>query len=653
MALDESQLHSVRRLALERAGHTRQQTEFRRAPQGFCGGDALASETNAAVGLSAAFEADLAAIGARAGADHGKPLAIEIYLPVRRREQGAVGGDVQVVAGQHQLALDRAGLDFAQRNGQAQLQLGRAGGGAARQRLADPAADRRGVDQAQHFCQRPLCVALQGQHRVVGQVRDAAPHLAPLEAAEFGPGIANFKRGAVQHQVAADAGQCRPRRLDRGQPGRGRRTGHVRKNQILGLRIDAQLALAGRVAKRKIEQIALDAESDRAERACLDRPLHVAPARLRNAQRQVAGGARGHRFGELAVELDLARKAPASRCARAAAGAPAGAEFPLRVAVGKSCVPDLDRDVRRVDLPLQLGGQSVQRQQRVFEHPRQLDRAADQVQLGRATVLVRAECRAGIAQARAAHGIGFGGCARGQRQTAERSLDLVAHRCVERAVPLQAHVAQYALRFQLGQQPAQRIAQRQAGRHTRHQAEIQPLRAEVAAGRGLAGALAERHAQVAAAPAQAVAGEEPEALQRQRQALLGALTGDPPFKLLERQRRHVGSQPQRHRAQRHVDRGAARLAIAHLEPATQRPDAFAQLEGQRHVAAQFAQIRPRQLGVDAAAPAFPVTRPRQQRAGEAATQRETVAPIGRRGRVEPYLVRAQAIAQDQLHVGKL
>jgi hypothetical protein len=127
---------------------------------------------------------------------------------------------------------------------------------------------------------------------------------------------------------------------------------------------------------------------------------------------------------------------------------------------------------------------------------------------------------------------------------------------------------------------------------------------------------------------------------------------EPAFDLRQRERLHVRCQAQRHLAQRQVDGRAARLALAQVEPGAQRAVAFAEIERQRDVAAQLAHVGARQVGVQRAAPVPPVARVAQQRLGEAAAQREPLAPFGGRRRIEPQLVPAQAVAHDQLHVGE-
>ena len=67
---------------------------------------------------------------------------------------------------------------------------------------------------------------------------------------------------------------------------------------------------------------------------------------------------------------------------------------------------------------------------------------------------------------------------------------------------------------------------------------------------------------------------------------------------------------------------------------------------------QLGHIGPWQAGMQRALPAAPVARARQQRTAGLADDGEAVAPIGRRGGVQPQFMPAAAVAQQQLHVGQ-
>ena len=223
---------------------------------------------------------------------------------------------------------------------------------------------------------------------------------------------------------------------------------------------------------------------------------------------------------------------------------------------------------------------------------------------------------------------------------------------VERAVPCGGQFGDHALRLKFVEQAAQGLAERDAGSHLRHLADVEPLRAELTAAGGLAFSLAPGQFHVPLRPAHAVAGQKAQALHVEHHALGVALRDQPALDLLEGERVDRLRQPKRHRAQRHVDGRGLRLPVLQFEPAAQRTHALAQLEGQRHVLAQRVQVGARQARIGVATPAPPVATARQQRLGEAGADVEAVAPFGRWRGVEMEVVLQQAVADHQLHVAQ-
>ena len=239
-----------------------------------------------------------------------------------------------------------------------------------------------------------------------------------------------------------------------------------------------------------------------------------------------------------------------------------------------------------------------------------------------------------------------------KRQVAQLALDAIAQRRVERAVPARPQLRDHAARADVGEQLAQRSADRHARRDLRHHADVEALGVELAAGDVAGFVLAPGDAHVALRPAQAVAGAKAELVHDDAGPVVALLRIDAAGDLLELERLDRLVEAQRDRAQGEVDRRARRLAVLQLEPAAQRAVAFAQLERQGDVAAQLLQLGTRQVGVDAAAPAPPVAAAREQRLVEAAAHAEAVAPARRRRRVEADVVLAQAVANDQLDIGE-
>ena len=225
-------------------------------------------------------------------------------------------------------------------------------------------------------------------------------------------------------------------------------------------------------------------------------------------------------------------------------------------------------------------------------------------------------------------------------------------RRIERPVPPRTQLRDDAAWAHVGEQRAQRSADRHPRRDLGHHADVEALGVELAAGHLAGFVLAPDGAHVALRPAQAVAGAKAEALHGDAGSIVALLDVDAAGELLEVQRLDRLVEAQRDRTQRQVDRRARRLAVLQLEPAAQRAVALAQLERQRDVAAQLAQLRARQVGIDAAAPAPPVAAAREQRLVEAAAHAEAIAPARRWRRVEAHLVVAQAVAHDELDVGE-
>ena len=473
--------------------------------------------------------------------------------------------------------------------------------------------------------------------------------------------IADLHRRAVEDQLALDAAEGRPRRFVGRLRAAGGRARHVGEAHVLDMAGDAELALLGaaRAMEGEVPEVALDPHGQVLHGAALHGPRHVGAGVRRNAQRQIARHADRRTMRDLAVELDVAGIAAAARDALPAAGRPGARQLALQVGIGKAHVLQLQRDLGRlaggsgrIDMPLQRGAHLVHRHQRFLEDAGEFERAVDDAELRITALLGRVERDRRVAQPGPPDGIRLGrglGC---ERQAAQCAFQLIGGRRVERAAPAGRKVAHHALRVQLAQQLAHRVAQRHARGDLRHQRQVQPLRAEVAACGALTGARVPVQRHVAARPADAVAGQETELACRQCPVLVAMLAGEPAFDLREHQRLHVGGQLQRDLAQGHVDGRAAGLAVVHVEPGPHGAVAFAELERQRHVPAQLADVGARQLRVDDAAPALPVAALGQQRLGEARAQREALAPLGRRRGIQAHLVAAQAVAHHQLHVGE-
>ena len=658
---DEPEGELVGGLAAQAAGQARHRSEFARLAQAVGAGRALAGEAQARIGLGAAFEAGVAAEHLGGRADDREALAAEVDPPARTAEQRAVGRQAQVVAGQADAALDLAFGQVVKRQVEAECQVCRAGAAGLREGAAGPAAHRRRIDEAQHFVERSAAAAIETEHAALPKVGDAAIDARPVDPAEPRAGVLDQQARAVDDQLALAAGQRRPGRDEPGLVACGRHAGHVSEFQALEAGRDAELAVL-RVAcglERKLPEIAANPEVERAHAAGAHRALDILARTRRQAQRQIARHARRHALAQPAFELEPARIAPAAGDAGAGAGFPAGIELALRVAVGEARVLHLHADLRRVvgsragiDLPAQVGGEALERHHRLLEYAGQVDRAVGHGQARMAAALGRVELQVRIAQPGPADAARLVGRARAQRQPAQPRLDLVVGRRVERPVPAQREVVHHALRRELRQQAPHRVAQRNPGRDGGHQAEIDALGAEAAAAGRLAAALLPAQVHVAGRPAHAVAGAKAEPAHADRAAGRIVLRHDAALDLLEAERLDVACQPQRHRAQRQVDGGAVRFAVADLDPGAQRAVAFGQLERQLDMPAQLAHVGARQVGVDLAAPAPPVAGARQQRLRHARHQTEAITPGRVGGRRQAQLMAAQAVAHHQFDLAQ-
>ena len=223
---------------------------------------------------------------------------------------------------------------------------------------------------------------------------------------------------------------------------------------------------------------------------------------------------------------------------------------------------------------------------------------------------------------------------------------------IERTVPARAQLRDDAARTDVGEELAHGRADRHARRDLGHHADVEAFGIELAGDDGADLVLAPIDAQVALRPDQAVAGAKAEPPHGDAGAVALLVGVDAARDLLELERLDALVEAQRDGAQREVDGSARRLAVLQLEPAAQRAVAFAQLERQRHPAAQLAEIGARQVDVHPAAPAPPIAAAREQRLREAAAHAEAIAPARRRRGVEPDVVLAQAVAHHQLDVGE-
>ena len=196
----------------------------------------------------------------------------------------------------------------------------------------------------------------------------------------------------------------------------------------------------------------------------------------------------------------------------------------------------------------------------------------------------------------------------------ELALDPIAPRRIERPVPARSQLRDDAARADVGEQLAQRSADRHARRDLRHHADVEALGVELAAGRprrlrpgarrraGRSAASSGRRRCESRAGGRRCWCRSSLFSASMRPATCSNWSGSTALSRRRATARRARS-----------TRGGRRLAVLQLEPAAQRAVAFAQLERQGDVAAQLAQLGARQVGVDPAAPAPPVAAAREQR----------------------------------------
>ena len=494
----------------------------------------------------------------------------------------------------------------------------------------------------------------------MGQVRDAGLDLAGAQLrqlGDLGPALQDRERIAVDLQLAVDLIQRRPGRSAVG-VAHGR---HIVELDPAHAGAHAELAAAG-PAEGEIRQVTADLELRRARLAAPDRIAHIVARLGVHAQRQVAvhAGAVGAR--QRGIELEPAGKAAARRAADRAAGRIAGLPAALGLAggigIGKAQLRDFDLDAVAVDRPLQFGLQPIELQPGLFEKARKIERAAFELEAGLAAAVAGIEVQAGAAQSRPA----VAGVAGLQAQPADLSLGLPSALGLRAGLPLQLELLDQTGWLQLAQPMAPRGRQGQLCCQLAQRQQVEPVALQSQRLQttpfftGLAGLAV---AQVAAGPGGALVGAESQVAGRDLECACLLLQLEAPVELLQLERLEIGRQPQRKPAQRQVAREAGPLATAQLAPEGQR--AFAILQFQLlqqagvEVLAQRLQPEFAEFAIELAAPVLQLARAgqRQQRLAKAPAQAEARAPVRRWRGVQPQLVLAARVAQQQADLAQL
>ena len=156
---------------------------------------------------------DVAAEHPRArAADREAAAAVKSTAPLARRQQRRVGRHADVVAGQRDAALDAASRRPRRAARRARASARRRRSPLRRgERLAGPAADRRGVDEAQHLGERAARRALDVEARRGRRARDARPARRLQSTPPSAPGALRISsRRAIEDQLAATLRERRP-----------------------------------------------------------------------------------------------------------------------------------------------------------------------------------------------------------------------------------------------------------------------------------------------------------------------------------------------------------------------------------------------------------------------------------------------------------
>ena len=389
----------------------------------------------------------------------------------------------------------------------------------------------------------------------------------------------------------------------------------------------------------------------------------------------------GGRAGEGGVEVEHARKARAGAAARRVGRGPVQAPGAGRVGVGQAHVLQPDLDALARDVPACIGLEAGQRQLRLLEHARQVQRPVGDRDTGRTTVLGQVEVGAGARHPGPPEfGIGpvgrhaAAGQAR-QRQAADAALGLVrgdgrrgwlglagGHGRRHRTLPARRQALDAAGGPQAGEQVPAGLGQGHARGQRRQRRQVQAVGLDRGRGSGTGPArqaVVVRQPHLAGGPVQAVLGAEGQVVAGDLEALRVPGRHHPAIDALQRQFGQLLAQARGHLAQAQIGGGAGHLAALDVDPGAQPPLPGAHLGapfGEVHIGLQTRDVDRRKVAVGLAAPVVPgrlAGRPVaqvQQGLAHLGHQAEGLAPFGRRCRVQPQQVAAHAVAGHEMQV---
>ena len=511
----------------------------------------------------------------------------------------------------------------------------------------------RAVHECDRVSQRAAHFALD-HHRGRAQVRNlhVGAELKPAGAGEAALRALDLHAVAVEHQLTAGVGERRPRARSARLAARCRR---ICIGDVAHICRETELARPA-FSEREVVQVPFDADPGGSHGALRDRLAKVVAGVLRHRLRQVAVYPRALCPAETGLQVQHTGKARARRRLRRIARAPRCLPFALRVSVGELQVGDRGRNVRPLQLPLQVRRQIVERHHRLLEHARKLKRSLADDQPRLAAGLADVEVQRRAAQAGSADRRPVGRRVAQRNARPRRQLEpgsaapgfVLQHR-IERPLPFRLHQFDQALR-RIGTQRCVRDgSQRQGAGDLAERGEIELVRAQLTPGRIAALGRVPADEYIATGPALAFAGLELQVLGLEFETALAPFTAEPARCRLQRDRLQPRAQCCVHLRQHDVGRRSSQLALHDIDPGAQRAAAMRHVDPEVGITAQLRDIDPSEVGVQLAVPFLPL-RPvaRQQRLTEPPSQREAVPPLRRRRRVQPQRVAAGRVAHDEV-----
>ena len=327
-------------------------------------------------------------------------------------------------------------------------------------------------------------------------------------------------------------------------------------------------------------------------------------------------------------------------------GLPFDLRFALRVGVAELHAGQLHGNVFALDLPFDIRRQLGEGNDRLFKKTRQCQCAVYHPDAGFAARLIEIEIDARTADA---------GCLphRRQFQRTYQPFDLVLTGRFRRPRP----DGRKPMDQPLGRMGQQRGAggwlKGQAVGNLRQRGQIQPVRLELASCRDFPLGAEVHHADVAARPAQSVAGVKRQRLGGKVEAVGKNSPSQASPHRLQLKRLQLRAQGGTYLGQGHVRRTPHHLTPADVDPGAHCAMALAQIDAQIGVLPQLGQVNASKGRIELAFPILPSARvARQQWLLQQRLQTEALPPPYGRRRVQPHLVAPTPVAHHQFDLSQ-